>query len=172
MIGRRRPRPDPSPGERAEHLKERIYVTFTSLAVVLALGAHPEDTTAGRAATTLAVTVVATALAVFLADVVSHVVVHEALPAPREAAGMASVSIGALGVLVLPLLFLLLAGTGRWQLDTSLHASAVALVTSLVAVGWIAVRRVRLPLRSKVLVLLGEAGLGVAVVGLELLAHG
>ena len=34
-----------SPRERAERLRERIYVTFTSLAVVLALRSHVEDET-------------------------------------------------------------------------------------------------------------------------------
>ena len=67
-------------GQRADRLRERSYVTFTALAVVLVLRSEAEHMTARVAAGTLAVTVVATLLAVLVADVVrearrSHVVV-------------------------------------------------------------------------------------------------
>ena len=39
--------------ERAAHLKERIYVTFTALAVVIAMRSHPEGLTVGGVVTTL-----------------------------------------------------------------------------------------------------------------------
>lgn len=163
--------PAPTPEERADRLKERVYVTFAALAVVLTLRSHGE-VTAGVAATTLLITVGGTLLAVLLADVVSHLAVHAALPTAAEARHMVAVCTGALGVLVLPMAFVGLAAWGSWTVDGALRASTIALVASLGVVGWLAVRRVALPGWQKLLVLVAEVALGVAVVALELLAHG
>jgi hypothetical protein len=157
---------------QAARLKERVYVTFTSLAVVLALASHAHDTTPGEAVTTLLIAVVGTLLAVFVADFVSHIAVHEAMPTADELRHMAAVSMGAVTVLVLPLVFLGLAALDVWSVLGALRASAVALIVSLVAIGFLAVRRVKLPLGQRLIVLLAEAVLGLAVIGLELLAHG
>ena len=54
----------------------------------------------------------------------------------------------------------------------TLPPSTIALIVSLVAIGYLAVRRVRLPLGQRMIVLFAEFGLGIAVVLLELLAHG
>jgi hypothetical protein len=163
--------PAPTPEERADRLKERVYVTFAALAVVLTLRSHG-DVTAGVAATTLLITVGGTVLAVLLADMVSHIAVHAALPTAAEARHMVAVCTGALGVLVLPMLFVGVAASGSWTVDGALRASTIALVASLGVVGWLAVRRVALPGWQKLLVLVAEVALGVAVVSLELLAHG
>lgn len=157
--------------QRAEQLKERIYVTFTALAVVLALRADVAHLTAAGAAANLSIAVVATLLAVFVADVVAHITSHAALPTRAELAHMVHVVVGALGVLVLPVVFIGVAAVGRWSLDAALRAAAIALVVTLVAVGYLAVRRLRLPLVQRLLVLLAEFALGLLVVALELLAH-
>jgi len=158
--------------ERAAKLKERVYITFTSLAVVLALQAHVHGLTAGRAATTLLIAVVGTLLAVLVADFVSHLAAHQALPTAAELRHMIAVSVGALGVVVLPLVFLALAGAGRWSVAGALQASRVALIVSLVVIGYLAVRRVPMPVWQRLIVLGAEAVLGLAVVALEVLAHG
>jgi hypothetical protein len=158
--------------ERADRLRERIYVTFTALAVVLALRAHVEETSIGTAVSTVLITVLGTVLAVFVADFVAHLAIHAVLPSPDRLRHMARVSFGATGVIILPLAFLVLSAAGIWPLRIALTASAVALLATLVAVGFLAVRRVALPLWQRLVVLLAEAILGLAVVGLELLAHG
>ncbi|RMI13994.1 hypothetical protein [Cellulomonas triticagri] len=165
------PRPEPSPQERADRLKERVYVTFAALAVVLTLRSHGE-VSAGVAATTLAITVGGTLLAVLLADVVAHLAVHASLPSPAEARHMVAVCTGALGVLVLPMIFLGVAGGGGWTVDAALQASTIALVVSLGVVARIAVRRLPIPKAQRLLVLVTVVALGFAVVALELLAHG
>lgn len=157
---------------RAEQLKERIYVTFTSLAVVLALSSHAEEVSPRSAATTLVITVGGTLLAVFVADLVAHITVHATVPDADEFRHMVKVSVGSLGVLVLPLIFIGLAGAGVWQIAGSLRASTVALAASLIVIGYLAARRVRLPRRQRLVILFAEFGLGVVVVLLELLAHG
>jgi hypothetical protein len=103
---------------------------------------------------------------------VSHIAVHAALPTAAEARHMVAVCTGALGVLVLPMIFVGIAATGSWTVDGALRASTIALVASLGVVGWLAVRRVSLPGWQKLLVLAAEVALGIAVVSLELLAHG
>lgn len=162
----------PSPQHRAEALKERVYVTFTGLAVVLALQSHAETLTAGEAASTLAITVVGTLLAVFVADLVSHLAVHAKTPTRPELSHMARTSFGAFGAIILPLIFIGVAAVGRWSVGTSLRASTIALITALVLIGYLAVRRVEMAWWKKLIALGAEFALGLAVVALELLAHG
>ncbi|QNO37336.1 hypothetical protein H4J02_13030 [Protaetiibacter sp. SSC-01] len=156
--------------ERAAHLKERIYVAFAALAVVLGLQRHHAE--ALEAILTLAVTILGLLLAVFTADLVAHIVVHERMLTRRELRVAAFTSFGAVGSLAAPGLFLVLALLGVWSTDAALRASAIALVAALVVVGWVAVRRLELTWWQRLVVLGAEAVLGVAVVGLQLIAHG
>ncbi|TDE01021.1 hypothetical protein [Jiangella asiatica] len=155
--------------ERAAVLKERIYITFTALAVVLALRAHAVS--AGEAAVSLAVVVTGTVLAVWVAGVVSHISVHAALPVGGEMRHMLRVSFGALGALALPFVFIVLAIADVWTIERALRASSIALVAALAAIGYFAVRRVDLPTWQRVIVLLAEFLVGALVIVLELVAH-
>ncbi|WP_432479429.1 hypothetical protein [Nocardioides sp. GXQ0305] len=165
---------DAAPGpqelqEQADQLKERVYVTFTALAVVLALRGHEVE--AARALSLLGITVLGTVLAVFTADVVSHIAVHAQVPHRAALRHMVRVSFGALGAVALPFGFLLLAALEVWEVAVALRASSIALVAALVAIGYLAARRARLSAVQRAVVLLAEFLLGVAVIGLELLAH-
>ena len=59
-----------------------------------------------------------------------------------------------------------------WPGHLPSEARGIALIISPAAIGYLAVRRVRLPLGQRLIVLFAEFGLGIAVVLLELLAHG
>ncbi|MFI2557736.1 hypothetical protein [Nocardia farcinica] len=155
---------------RADRLKERIYVTFTALAVVLALRAH-QHIDAGRALFTLLLTVAATLSAVFTADVVAHLVVHERLPTRAEVARALHTVAGGLGAVAVPTVFLLLAVAEVWSVHAALRACTIALIVALVAIAYPAVRRTTLTTTQRVLVLGGEAALGTAVIALQTLAH-
>ena len=172
MKGMTSPTDVAEPERRAEQLKERIYVTFTSLAVVLALASHADAVSPRSAAGTLLITVIGTLLAVFVADVVAHIAIHACLPTRDEFRHMLRVSVGSISVIGLPLVFLGVAGAGSWDTARALRASTIALAASLIAIGYLAVRRVRLPLRQRLVVLFAEFGLGMVVVLVELLAHG
>lgn len=161
----------PDAEARAESLKERIYVTFTSLAVLLTLQTHASETTTGAAALTLLIAVVGTLLAVFVADLLSHLTVHAKLPTASELRHMVGVSIGSIGVVVLPMVFLGLARIEVWSIETALLAAVAVQLATLAFVGFLAVRRIALPAWQKLMVLLAEVVLGLAVIGLELLAH-
>lgn len=155
---------------RAARLKERIYLSFAALAVVITLASHGH-VSAGEAAVTLLVTVLGTLLAVFAADIISHIVVHGSLFTAEELRHAVSTSFGALGGVALPFLFLGLAALGVWEVETALNASAAALLGALILIGWVAVRRVPLTWYQRLIALGAEAALGLAVIGLKLLAH-
>lgn len=157
--------------QRAAQLKERVYITFTALAVTMALRADVAHETVGRSATTLTVTVVGTLLAVFVADYIAHITVHEALPSRSELRHLVIVVLGAAETLVVPLLVMALAALGVLSLRTALTVCVVVLGLTLVAAGYLAVRRLRMPLGQRLIVLLAEFLLSAVVVGLELAAH-
>jgi hypothetical protein len=171
MSRRRRRYEDLSAGERADLLKERIYLTFTALAVVIVIDSHGH-VTAGDAMRTLAFTTAGTLLAVTVADVVAHLAAHARVLTGKELRHALTVALDAIGAVTLPFIFLVLALLDVWSVHSALIASKSALVAALVAIGWAAVRRVRLPWWQKLIALGGEAALGLAVIGLEILAHG
>ena len=157
--------------ERAGRLKERIYVTFTALAVVLAISSHG-DVTAWQALVTLMIAVIGTLLAVLIADVLARMTVHERLLTRPELRDALAVVLGSLGAIALPVIFIVLSGLGVFSTDAALRASAIALVLALGVAGYLAVRPAQLPWWQRALALAAEAGLGLVVIGLELLLHG
>ncbi|WP_062386593.1 hypothetical protein [Demequina iriomotensis] len=158
------------PHARADRLKERIYLTFSGLAVVLALSTHGH-VEPSEALTTLAVTALGTLLAVFTADLISHLLAHERLVDTTELRHAVRSSFGALSSLLLPFIFLGVSAAGAWDITNALVASAIALIVALVMIGYLAARQVQLGWWQRIVVLGAEAALGLAVVGLELLAH-
>jgi hypothetical protein len=116
--------------------------------------------------------VIGTLLAVFVADLVSHLAVHATLPTRPELGAMVRVSFGAFVAVVLPLIFIGAAALDLWSIDAALRASIIALVVSLILIGYLAVRRVPMAWWQRLIALGAEFVLGAAVVGLELLAHG
>lgn len=162
--------PSPEAVERgAEALRERLYVTFVSLAVVLTLGTHATDVRAGTAAATLAVGALGTVAAAFAADVLTHLVVRGALPTRGELRRMGRTSFGALGAIVVPLALLGLAAADVWDVDVALDVASVVLAATLGVAGWVGVRRTALPVLHRVVVLVALVLLGLAVIGLKLL---
>lgn len=157
--------------QHAERLKERVYVTFTSLAVLMALSSHAHEETPGKAALTLFITVAGVLLASFCADLVAHTVVHQGLPHRDELRHLLRVTGGALSAVTVPLLLIAAAGLGWMHLTTALRAGQIVLVVTLGLLAWIALRRVRLPLWQRLLLIGVLTAIGVAAVALELLAH-
>ncbi|MFC9917458.1 hypothetical protein [Agromyces binzhouensis] len=170
---RRRRGPDDLPiEEMAEALKERVYATFTGLAIVLVQHENAEHISAGRATLTLLVGIVAITAAGFVADVVSHLVVHADFPRGRELARMARVAGSALGSASIPLILLVLAVLGVFELQGALTAASIVYIVTLALIGYVAVRRTRLTWWEQLIGLGMLALLGLAVVGLQQLAHG
>jgi hypothetical protein len=163
--------PSPSASQRAASLKERVYIIFTSLAVVLALRSHADETTPAAAAATLSIVVIGSLLGIFVADLLSHLTVHSKLPTGAELHHMIAVSVDGLGVLVTPLILLAAAGFGLLTTAAALGWAVVVLVVSLAVVGFLAIRRLEIPLHHKAAIMFAEVVLSLLVIGLELLAH-
>ncbi|QHC56535.1 hypothetical protein [Rathayibacter tanaceti] len=156
--------------ETARALKERIYATFTGLAVVMiyVVGDHPD---AAQALRSLAISIVGISAAGFVAEVVSHQVVHAATPSGAEVRIMLRIAAGALASASLPLLALAGAALGLIDATAALRIGAGVYVATLAAIALIAVARAGLPLRQSLVSLLGIVGLGALVVGVLALAH-
>jgi hypothetical protein len=179
MSTPRRPaRPDPSTiseGEEegfAERLRERVYVTFAVLAVIVTLLAHAHGLTAGTAAGSLAITAVGTVAAAWLAELIAHLAAHGGFPDRDHLGTMTRTSGSALLTLATPLLALAVAGLGWWEVATALRVGVGALVVSLVLIAWLGIRRTQLPWPARILALGVLATLAAGVVALKLLAHG
>ncbi|WCI09115.1 hypothetical protein PJ267_04370 [Arthrobacter sp. OVS8] len=164
-------RTEPSASQRAASLKERVYISFTCLAVVLALRSHADETSPAAAAATLSIVVVGSLLGIFVADLLSHLTVHEELPSRPQLRHMIAVSTESLSVLVTPLLLLTAAGLGLWSTAVALQWAIVVLVVTLFVIGYLAIRRLDLPFRHKALIVFAEVVLSLLVIALELLAH-
>ena len=161
----------PDAKQRSEALKERVYVTFTALAVTVAFERDPEHATVTGAALALLLTVLGTLLAVFIADVIAHMVRDSSLPSRAEMAHLMYVSFGSLGVLLAPMAILGLSALGVIDIEPALRAIAVALVATLVVVALFAVWRLRVKPWLKIMVLAIMTALGLAVLAIELAVH-
>jgi hypothetical protein len=165
------PQPGRDAQQRSEALKERVYVTFTALAVTIAVERDPEHATVAGAALVLLLTVLGTLLAVFVADVIAHMVRDGSLPSRAELAHLIYVSFGSLGVLLAPMAILGLSALGLIDVSPALRAITVALVATLVVVALFAVLRLRVKPWLKILVLAIMTALGLAALAIELAIH-
>ena len=175
---RRRQRPDPSTFSEdqketlAEQLRERVYVTFAALAVILTLQAHAHGLSAGTAAASLTITAVGTVAAAWLAEFIAHLAAHGGFPDRAKVRAMTTTSRGALLTIVVPLLALAAAGRGWWEVTAALQVGVAALIVSLVLIAWLGIHRTKLPWPARLLALGVLAALAVGVVALKLIAHG
>ncbi|WP_401000055.1 hypothetical protein [Agromyces sp. GXQ0307] len=158
--------------ERAEALKERVYATFTGLAIVLVQLENVDHVGPIRAAITLLVGIVAITLAGFVADVVAHLAVHGAFPRGAELRRMLRISGTALASALGPLVILALAGFGLIALEPALVGAAVLYLVTLGIIGYVAVRRTHVAWWKQLVALGLLVLLGLAVVVLQQLAHG
>lgn len=158
--------------ELAEALKERVYASFTGLAIVLVQLENVEHVEAPRAAATLLIGIVAITAAGFVADVVAHVAVHGGFPDRAEVGRMLRVSGTAIASAAGPLVVLALAAFGLFDLEPALRAASILYLVTLGLIGLVAVRRTRAEWWKQLVALGALVALGLAVVALQQLAHG
>jgi hypothetical protein len=154
----------------AAYFKERVYATFTGLAIVLVTvaGEHAE---AGHAFLALVLGVLGITAAGFASEVISHLAVHRTFPDRGEFARMLRVAGGAMGTVVIPGAILALAWAGVFETEPALRACVVVLIATLAVIGWLAVRRSHLPWWQQFVALALLLALGFVVIGLQTLAH-
>ena len=156
--------------QAGDRLRERIYVTFTALAILMAMNGHGE-LDSPTVLWTLVISVVGVLLAGLASDLVSHMIVHSTLPSAKEFRHMLAVTSRALGVLVVPLIAVGLAVFDVIPDRTGMTIAIVALIVSLAVIARIAVARTGLSGWRQLGALLVIVALGVLVVFLEALVH-
>ena len=152
------------------YFKERVYATFTGLAIVLVVLAneHPD---AEHALFALLLGVLGITAAGFVSDMSSHLAVYREFPERIDLIVMFRVAGGALGTVITPGILLLLAWMDIMSLTAALRAASIVYVVTLAVIGWFAVRRSRLEWWRQLIALAVLVALGLAVVGLQTLAH-
>ena len=152
------------------YFKERVYATFTGLAIVLVVLAN-EHADAEHALFALLLGVLGITAAGFVSDMISHLAVHREFPERIDLIVMFRVAGGALGTVITPGILLLLAWMNVMSLTAALRAASIVYVVTLAVIGWFAVRRSRLEWWRQLIALAVLVALGLAVVGLQTLAH-
>ncbi|WP_211368134.1 hypothetical protein [Microbacterium rhizomatis] len=152
------------------YFKERVYATFTGLAIVLVVWAsgHAE---ADHAFFALVLGVLGITAAGFVSDVISHLAVHQEFPSGTELRILFQVAGGALGTVLIPGILFVLAWVEVISVDAALRASLIVYIVTLAVVGWFAVRRSHLIWWKQLLVLLVLIALALLVVLLQALGH-
>lgn len=168
----RRERHDERPiGERAEALKERVYATFTGLAIVLVQHGNVEHLDASHATYALLIGIVGITVAGFAADMIAHMSVHAAFPTGAELGRMLRIAGSALASAFVPVVLLVLAWTDVLELEAALRAASIVYLATLAVIGYFAVRRTRLGWWQQVAALAILVALGGLVIVLQQLAH-
>lgn len=164
--------PEPTPAQLVPYLKERVYVTFIGLAVLLALSAHASETDPATAVGSLLIAALGAGLAGLVSEIIAHLAVHNHLPDAAELRYLVRVSAGALATVALPVVVLLLAVAGLVPIELALGIAIWVMALTLGAVGYIAVFRSKLSGWAKLAVFGVLLLLGLVVIGVQLLAHG
>ena len=156
--------------ERSRALKERVYASFTGLAILGAISAA-HHATAAEALLSLAVGVFGISAAGFLAEVIAHQVAHEELPPAREVRTMARIALGALGSASTPIFVLALAWAGVLSLEWALWLGMAVYGATLVIIILVAARRSGLRPIQRLVSSAMLVGLALIVVAVLLIAH-
>lgn len=160
-----------SSAERALALKERIYASFTGLAIVSALSIGDDHGTAGDAIWSLAAGIVGITAAGLMAEVIAHQVGNGTYPTPLELLRMMRIALGAITSASLPFLVLAAAAIGAIPLAAALHIAIGLYFAGLIVVVLVAARRTRLPWRKQLLSAAVLVSGGIVVVAVLTLAH-
>ncbi|HAJ17980.1 MAG TPA: hypothetical protein DCL57_07750 [Microbacterium sp.] len=158
-------------GSRAvgAYLRERIYATFTGLAIILVIaGSDHED--ADHALLALLFGVIGITIAGLVSDVVSHLAVEGEFPHGRDWIVLTRVAGGGLSTVAVPGGLLFLGWLEIIDLSTAISAAAIVYVVTLALIGWLAVRRSHARWWERVLALGILIGLGLLVIALQTLA--
>lgn len=159
------------PEDFVKYFKERVYATFTGLAIVLVVGvsAHP---TAEAALIALLLGVAGITAAGFVSDIIAHLAVHQSLPGKDEWMLLLRIVGGGLGTVVAPAIMLVLAVAGVLEDATALRVATIIYIVTLAVIGLLVVRRSKLSWWQQLFVLAVLVALGLVVVGIQSLAHG
>ncbi|WP_419817815.1 hypothetical protein [Glaciibacter flavus] len=155
----------------ADYLKERVYATFTGLAIALVLAGNAAHHDARDALFTLVIGVVGITAAGYVSDFIAHLATARAFPSREQNGEFLRVAAGALGTVVVPAILLALAWAEVLSLTGALRATVIIYLVTLAAIGYLAVRRAKLAWWQQVVAMALLVVLGATVIGLQTLAH-
>lgn len=155
---------------RTRALKERIYATFTGLAILGAISTVGHST-GWDAFVSIAVGVLGISAAGFLAEVLSHQVNHQTLPDRSELGVMGRIALSALGSASAPLVLLAVAGLGILDIELALQIGMAVYALTLVVIFLIASHRSGLRPMQRMLSSRLFVALALVVVAVLLIAH-
>lgn len=157
--------------ETVAALKERVYASFTGVAVATTLWLAVDHVSARGAFTTLLTSIVAIAAAGFVAELIAHQVNHATLPDRAQVATMVRIAATAVGSASLPLVTLLFAWLEVIDLRLALQLSIAIYVLVIAVISLVAVMRVHQPWRQRLIGLAGLLLLVGGVVAVLAIAH-
>jgi hypothetical protein len=157
--------------ERARAVKERVYASFTGLAIVTVLALNARASAVDSFLTLLA-GIVGISIAGFVAEVIGYQIGHGKLPDRTELLTMVRIAAGAFGSASVALVALASAWIGWLPIETALQISVGIYFITLAVVALVAAHRTRLPWRQQLVALIALIGLGATVVLVLSLAHG
>lgn len=150
------------------YFKERVYATFTGLAIVLVVGQkHPEPEHAFLA---LVFGVLGITTAGFVSEIIGHLAVHSHFSSRAELLVPLRVSVAALATVVLPAAFIAVSWAGWLDIELALTIGAWIYIGTLVLIGLLAVRNSGLRWWQTVLALGLLVALGALVLLVQTLA--
>ncbi len=151
------------------YFRERLYATFTGLAIVRVVesGTHAEPRHAFLA---LLMGVIGIVVAGTLSDYIAHLIVHRTVARGSELHIMLRAGLGALWTVGLPIALIGAAWIGWMDLHLALRISSWIYIVTLAGIGWLAIRRSTLPVLARIVVLAGLVAAGFGVVALQQLA--
>ena len=151
------------------YFKERVYATFTGLAILLVVGL--EGASISHAVAALFFGVLGITVAGMVADIITHLALHKQFPRGRDMRVLLTVAGGALATVVVPGILLLLGVLGVISERFAIIAGIGVYVVTLALIGWLAVRRAKVPWWKQLIALALLLVLGLAVIGLQAFAH-
>ncbi|GAA1507284.1 hypothetical protein BJ978_000800 [Agromyces terreus] len=157
---------------RAEALKERVYATFTGLAIVLVQLTNADHLAAGQAVIELAIGILAITAAGLAADVIAFLSAHARFPDGHEVRIMLRIAASALASAGVPVILLALAAFGVLEVETALRIVSVVYLVTLGVIAYLGVRRTRAPWWKQFLALAALMAVGLSVIIIQLVAHG
>ena len=158
--------------ERARAVTERVYASFTGLAIVSVLALNGAHASAVDSFLSLLAGIVGITIAGFAEEVIGYQIGHGKLPDRTELLTMARIAAGAFGSASIALVALASSWIGWLPIDSALQISVGIYFITLAVVALVAARRTRLPRRQQIVALAALIGLGAVVVLVLALAHG
>lgn len=157
------------PERTAQDLRERLYASFTGLAIVIVVhsGTHVD---AVHAFWALALGVLGITIAGTVSEMIAHLLVERTVVGHGELRALLRSAGGALSTVLIPLGVLWAAWLGWLEVDTALRIVAWVYTVILMAVGWLAVRRSTMSWPKRILVLAVLTSFGLVVVIIQALA--